>query len=145
MVWIRRLFWIAGIYGLLVVTPQYFLESRISQDQPRVVRGSPDPAREPTPGLPHPEYFYGFIGVVLVWQLVYITIGTDPQRYRPIILLAALAKFSFFATSAVLFTLGRIPAVICYFAGIDFVLGMLFVIAFVQVGRLEKAVASDRR
>ena len=119
MLWIRRLYFVAGIYGLLVVTPQYFLESRIGLDQP--------------PAITHPEYFYGFIGVVLVWQLVYITIGTDPIRYRPMMLLAALAKFSFTAAVAVLFALGRIPAITCIFASIDFALGVLFVIAFVRL------------
>src|SRR6476620_10547456 len=117
--WIRRLFWIAGIYGLLVVTPQYFLESRINQEQP--------------PAITHPEYFYGFVGVVLVWQLVYITIGTDPIRYRPMMLLAALAKFSFTAAAATLFALGRIPITICYFASIDFILAVLFVISFIRL------------
>jgi hypothetical protein len=119
MVWIRRLFFVAGIYGLLIVTPQYFLESRINRDQP--------------PAITHPEYFYGFIGVVLVWQLVYITIGTNPIRYRPIMLLAGLAKFSFTTAAVVLYALGRIPITICIFASIDFALGVLFVVAYFRI------------
>ena len=131
MLWIRRLFFVAGIYGVLVVTPQYFMETRIGLDQP--------------PAITHPEYFYGFIGVVLVWQLVYITIGTDPIRYRPMMLLAALAKFSFTAAVAVLFALGRIPAITCIFASIDFALGVLFIVAFIHVAASLRDANSESR
>ena len=45
----RIVFLVAGIYGLLVVAPQYFLEARIGRDTP--------------PAITHPEFFYGFVGV----------------------------------------------------------------------------------
>jgi hypothetical protein len=47
----RRLFRLAGMYGLIVMLPQYFLERRIGVDQP--------------PPISHPEYFYGFIGLAV--------------------------------------------------------------------------------
>jgi len=47
MTFARRVFTIAGIYGLLVVTPLYLLEDRIGRDQP--------------PPITHPEFFYGFL------------------------------------------------------------------------------------
>ena len=34
MLWIRRLFWIAGIYGLVVMAPQYFMEQKFGADFP---------------------------------------------------------------------------------------------------------------
>src|SRR5687767_9709755 len=53
----RYTFLAAGIYGMLVLVPQYFLESRIGDDNP--------------PAITHPEYFYGFIGVAVAFQLVF--------------------------------------------------------------------------
>lgn len=46
-----RLFLIAGIYGLLVLVPQYFLEEKNGRDYP--------------PAITHPEYYYGFVGVAV--------------------------------------------------------------------------------
>ena len=65
MIWIRRLFWFAGIYGLAVLTPQYLMERRIGIDFP--------------PEISHPEYFYGFVGVALAWQVAFLVIATDPR------------------------------------------------------------------
>ena len=64
----RRVFQVAGIYGLIVMLPQYFLEQRIGRDAP--------------PAITHPEYFYGFIGVVVAWQLCFLAIARDPVRLR---------------------------------------------------------------
>ncbi len=116
MLWIRRLFWIAGIYGLLVLVPQYFLEHRVGRDYP--------------PAIAHPEYFYGFIGVALAWQVAFLVIATDPRRYRPLMIPSALEKFSFAGAMALLLVSGRVPAALCAFAVIDFVLGVLFLAAF---------------
>lgn len=43
----RWVFRVAGVYGLLVITPMYFMEEQIGVDSP--------------PPINHPEYFYGFI------------------------------------------------------------------------------------
>ena len=74
----RLIFTIAGIYGLLILTPFLFLERRLAEASPG--------------GLTHPEYFYGFLGAALVMQLVYLVIGRDPLRFRPLMPIAALAK-----------------------------------------------------
>jgi hypothetical protein len=123
MTWIRRLFWVAGIYGLVFLPPQYFLERRISGDYP--------------PPITHPEYFYGFVGVTLAWQIAYVLIGTDPVRFRPLMIIAALAKFTFAAAVAALYACGRVPSIICFFAAIDFALGVLFLIAFIPTRQHE--------
>lgn len=52
----KRVFLIAGIYGLIVVFPMYFLEEKNSRDFP--------------PPITHPEYYYGFIDVTLAWQVL---------------------------------------------------------------------------
>ena len=120
MIWIRRLFWFAGIYGLLVLAPQYLMERRIGIDFP--------------PEITHPEYFYGFVGVALAWQVAFLIIATDPARYRLMIIPSIIEKFSFAAVATVLLVQGRVPTLVCAFAGIDFVLGVLFVIAFIRIG-----------
>lgn len=121
MPWIRRLFWIAGIYGLIVMTPQFFMESQVARDYP--------------PAITHPEYFYGFAGVGVAWQIAFLIIGTDPTRYRLLMIPSVIEKFSFAAAVGILFLQGRVPSIIVGFATIDFVLGILFLIAFWQSGK----------
>ncbi len=117
--WISRLFWIAGIYGVIVVFPQYFLEHRVGHDYP--------------PPITHAEYFYGFAGIGLAWQIAFLVIATDPARYRPIMIPSALEKFTFAGAIAVLFVEGRVPTPLCAFAAIDLALGILFLLAFRSV------------
>jgi hypothetical protein len=112
----RRLFLAAGVYGLLVLVPQYFMEGMI--------------AREDPPAITHPEYFYGFVGVAAAWQLVYLVIASDPIRYRPLMLLAVLAKGSFGIAVAALHAAGRVAGTVLAFASVDLVLGVLFLVAF---------------
>jgi hypothetical protein len=119
MPWIKCLFWIAGVYGLVVLLPDYFLENRLSHDYP--------------PAITHPEYFYGFIGVGVAWQVAFLIIATDPRRYRPLIIAGVLEKFSFAAAIVALFARDRVPVTLCCFAAIDFAMGVLFVIAFTRL------------
>jgi hypothetical protein len=119
MIWTRRLFWFAGIYGFIVLAPQYLMERRIGIDFP--------------PEITHPEYFYGFVGVALAWQVAFLIIGTDPLRYRPMIIPSVIEKFSFAGAAAVLLAQGRVPRLTCAFAGIDFILGVLFLISFARL------------
>ena len=115
----RWLFRIAGVYGLLVLLPQYFLEARIGQDDP--------------PPITHPEYFYGFVGVGVAWQVAFLVIGQDPPRYRWMILPAIVEKMTFGISALVLFAQQRLTSPVLFFAGIDLVLSVLFAIAFVQM------------
>lgn len=104
------------MYGVLAIAPMYFLESRIAADAP--------------PTITHPEFFYGFIGVTLAWQLAFLVISTDPPRYRLLMLPAMFEKFSFTAAATVLILQGRLSGTVFGAAMLDFVLGVLFVIAF---------------
>ena len=54
----------------------YFLEGQI--------------AKHALPAITHPEFYCGFTGVTLVWQFENLLIGSEPERYRPVVLLAAL-------------------------------------------------------
>lgn len=119
----RRLFLLAGLYGLAVILPQFFLEARVERDYP--------------PAITHPEYFYGFLGVVVAWQIAFLIIARDPVRYRVMMIPAVLEKLSFAAAVAVLYWQQRVPGIIAGFAAVDFVLGMLFLRAYRRLARFE--------
>lgn len=112
----RRLFHAAGIYGVLVLLPMYFLEDRIGRDFP--------------PPVTHPEVYYGFVGVALAWQVMYLLIGRDPVRYRPVMLVGGGGKASFGVAVIVLYLLGRTPAFTVFTALPDLALSILFVVAY---------------
>ncbi len=112
-----RIFRAAGIYGVLVLAPQYFLETQTSIQSP--------------PPITHPEFYYGFVGVALAWQILFLVMARDPVRYRPCMIPAMLEKFSFAGATAVLFAQGRL-SLLMFLGGLgDLVWGSLFVCAFV--------------
>jgi hypothetical protein len=112
----RRVYTIAGIYGLVVMFPQYFLEDRIGRNTP--------------PPITHPEYFYGFIGIVLVWQIAFLVIARDPARFRPLMPVSVLEKLAFAVPVALLYAQGRVAPATLLFGGIDLVLGALFFVSY---------------
>lgn len=116
----RRVFRAAGIYGLLVTAPQIFLEGVTSRDFP--------------PTITHPEFYYGFVGTVVAWQVAFLVIGQDPLRYRPLMLVSVLEKAVFATAVPVLYLQGRVPALLLVFAAIDLILALLFVEAFRRSG-----------
>ena len=121
----RRVYTIAGIYGLLVMFPQYFLEKKIGRDTP--------------PPITHPEYFYGFIGIVLVWQIAFLVIARDPVRFRPLMPVTVLEKLVFAVPVMILFAQGRVAPAMLFFGGIDLVLGALFFLSYRRVGATRPA------
>ena len=114
----RWSFRLAGIYGILVMLPQYFLEARIGRDFP--------------PPITHPEHFYGFIGLALVWQLAFLILSRDPIRYRPLMIPAILEKLAFGVPAVLLFAGGRSSQAVLGFGLIDLALAVLFTMAFVR-------------
>lgn len=119
-------FTIAGIYGILALLPQYFMEAKNGADFP--------------PAINHPEYYYGFVGVALAFQIVFLIIGRDPLRYRPLMLAAVVEKFSFAIAAFFLLMQSRIPLPIFGAAMIDSVLGILFIISFVLTPKNYKEI-----
>ena len=118
----KRVFLIAGIYGLVVVLPLYFLEEKTGRDYP--------------PPITHPEYYYGFVGVTAAWQLLYLMISTDPIRYRPLMIPPMLAKSSFVIAVTILFLQGRVPGTIVGASMIDLLLVLLFFISYLRTPKL---------
>jgi hypothetical protein len=113
----RLLFLAAGIYGLAVVTPLFFLEKHLGEQYP--------------PPITHPEMYYGFACVTLAWQIVYLMMSRDPLRYRPMLIPAVVGKAGFGISVLVLFAQERVEATTVWLVSIDLVLAGLFVWAFV--------------
>jgi hypothetical protein len=125
MILARRAFLIAGIYGLLVLLPLYFMEGRISRDQP--------------PAINHPEYFYGFVGVAVSWQLAFLVISQDPNRFRPLMVPCVLEKASFGISVIALYVAGRVSGQVLASGLIDLALGILFVVAYLRTAERTAA------
>ena len=120
----KRIFLVAGIYGLLVLVPQYFMEKALGRQFP--------------PPLTHPEHFYGFIGVAIAWQCAFLLIARDVQRYRLFMLPAILEKLSFGIPTLILYAQGRVEPLLTCAAMIDLVLATCFVAAYRASGRIAE-------
>lgn len=111
--WVFRL---AGIYGLAVLLPNYLLEERIGREDP--------------PAITHPEYFYGFVGVAVAWQVAFLLIAQDPPRYRLFMIPSILEKATFGIGILVLFAQQRVSNTMLAGGCIDLVWGVLFLVAY---------------
>jgi len=112
----KVVFRIAGIWGVLVLTPLYFIFNMIGRQDP--------------PPITHPGFYYGFVAVALAWQAAFVVIAHDPVRFRPMIIPSILEKFGYGVTLIVLYVQHRLHSSDPTFAGADLLLGVLFVIAF---------------
>ncbi|HLZ61901.1 MAG TPA: hypothetical protein VKR06_33575 [Ktedonosporobacter sp.] len=110
----RIVFLIAGIYGLLIIAPLFVAEGVINATTP--------------PAITHPEYYYGFAGVTLAWQVLFLLIARDPARYRNIMLVAALEKASGIVFIALVLLHRSPPSMLIGI--VDVMLGILFLIAY---------------
>jgi hypothetical protein len=113
----KVVFWGAAIWGILVLTPMYFLYEKVGESYP--------------PPLTHPEFYFGFAGVGLACQFVFAVIATDPGRYRLLMLPSIFEKASYVVAVAVLYLQHRTTLPLLG-AGVDALLGLLFVIAFLK-------------
>src|SRR5688572_462035 len=120
----RAVFLIAGIWGITVLTPLYWL---------RDIAG-----RAYAVPTESPQFFYGFFAVALTWQLAFLAIAWNPARLRPFMLLGIVEKVSYVITLAVLYQQARISTDDAMAALPDLVLGVLFVMAFVKTRRSQE-------
>ena len=104
-----RMFRWAAIYGVVVLTPLYFT---------------------PLPRLGG-EVFLGFVGLALVFQGVFWTIGGDPVKYRTLMPYAVLEKLVFGVPALSLYQQGYpVAPPVAVFAVIDLLLGLGFFLAW---------------
>jgi hypothetical protein len=116
MTFARWLFLISGIWGLAVLVPHYFMEQMVGDHHP--------------PPITHPEFFYGFIGLGVAWQIAFLIIGSDPLRFRPMMLPSAFEKVSFAAATIALYSAGRVALPVLGAGLVDLLFGILFSIAW---------------
>jgi hypothetical protein len=111
----------AGVWGIVVLTPLYFLLD---------VTG-----RQYAPPTAYPQFFYGFLSVTMAWQIAFLVIGSNPARFRLLMIPGIIEKFGYVATVAVLHGQARISAADAAAAGPDLLLGVLFIVAFAKTPR----------
>ena len=116
----KRVFMGAGIWGLVVVPPLFFLLDVVNRQTP--------------PAVTHLEFYYGFTAVTTVWQIAFLVIASDPVRFRPLMPVAFLEKAGWIATLVLLYAKGQISVSAFPFGVVDSLLGLLFAIAFVKTG-----------
>jgi len=114
----KYLFTIAGIWGILVITPLYFIFNVIPEKDP--------------PAITHPLFYYGFAGVALAWQFVFLVIGSNPVRFRPLMLVGILEKLGYFLPAVILYSQHRVHIADVYLSCGDAVLAVLFFIAYLK-------------
>ena len=120
----RYVFAAAGTIGILVLLPMYFLLERTGLDNP--------------PPVSHPEFYYGFIGVALAFQLVFLTIASDPIKFRPLMLAGIVEKFGFVIPTFYLAWQGRVTGSIIGGAALDLLWGILFIASYLKTAGAER-------
>ena len=108
----------AGVWGIVVLTPLYFLLD---------VTG-----RQYAPPTTYPQFFYGFLSVAMAWQIAFLVIGSSPARFRLLMIPSIVEKLGYVVTVVVLYGRARISAADATVAVPDLLLGALFIAAFAK-------------
>jgi len=114
----KIVFYAAGIWGIAILTPLYFSTSTLD--------------RVPAPPVADPMFFYGFLAVTMAFQLVFLVIGSDPVRFRPLMFPSLVEKFGFIVSMVVLFSRGRVTQTEFVTTLPDLLLGILFIVALAK-------------
>jgi hypothetical protein len=112
----KTVFGIAGVWGILVLAPLFFHVDLLGRKYP--------------PPASYPHFFYGFVALAVVFQLVFFIIASDPTRFRPMIIPSILEKATYVAVCAVLYSRGQITSTAASTCGADLLLGVLFLCAY---------------
>jgi len=120
----KATFWIAAIWGFIVIVPMYFMFDMI---------GKMDP-----PAITHPTFYYGFVGTALAWQLAFLIIARDPLRFRPMIPACVLEKAAFETALVIMVLQGRTRSSDLIFAVTDGTLGICLVISYFKLRPLVR-------
>ncbi|HME59170.1 MAG TPA: hypothetical protein VKF63_12585 [Terracidiphilus sp.] len=110
----RIVFAIAGGMGLLAIIPMYM--------------------------APGTYRYYGVLGPLVAWQLVFFLIAADPKRYRPIMIPAMLEKALWVLTLVFFFVQGKITTAAVLGSTVPHgLLGVLFAIAYFRTRALPSS------
>jgi hypothetical protein len=112
-------FLLAGIVGLLEIVPLYFYESTLNRSQP--------------PPITHPDFYYGFVGIALAWQVAFLIISRDPMRYRPLAPVLFLEKLLYPCAIFALYMQGRVRPQMLDASMLDLVWLVLFVASWLKL------------
>jgi hypothetical protein len=78
--------------------------------------------------------YYGSLGGLVAWQFAFFVIASDPRRFRPMMIPAAMEKLLWCSALLVALLQGRMtPAEVAGGTIPHLVLGMLFIAAFFKV------------
>lgn len=121
MLFARRLFLVAGLYGLAVLLPLFL--------------GPEWWARNHPPPITQQAFYFGFAGTALAWQLAFLIISRDPIRYRPLMLVAIVEKLLWGIPVVGLYYAGQAVPDLYYGGLIDLLLAALFLVAWVRTPR----------
>lgn len=114
----RNVFLIAGIYGIVIILPMYFMEETLNAEFP--------------PAITHPEYYYGFLGVTLAWQILFLLIARDPAKFRIMMIPAIFEKVFYVVAIFWLALAGRVVAAVISGAIVDLALAVLFLLSYLR-------------
>jgi len=87
--------------------------------------------RAEEPAVQYPHFFYGFLSVAMAWQIAFL-IGSDPVRFRLLMIPSMIEKFAYVSAVAVLYGRAGISSADAMTAPPDLLLGILFVAAFAR-------------
>jgi hypothetical protein len=119
----KIVFYIAALWGVLILAPLYFMFDMIGRQDP--------------PPITHPAFYYGFVGVGLSWQLAFFVIARDPIRFRPLMLPSVFEKFSYGIALIVLYLQHRLRPPDMAFGCIDLLFGVLFILSFFKTSSFK--------
>lgn len=104
---------------MIEVVPLYFYEATLGRTQP--------------PPITHPDFYYGFVGIALAWQIAFLIIARDPLRYLSLMPAVFLEKALYPAAVFVLYSQGRVAAQMLGGASLDVVWLVLFVTVWLKL------------
>ena len=112
--WPAIIFKGAGIYGIIVMILLLVAPTQVL-NEPTVI---------------HPEYYFGFVMVGLVWQIAFLVVGSDPVRFRPIMPVCMCEKFFYITLLTFLIMTHRTPERMWPAVVLDGLVGCAFIYAW---------------
>lgn len=125
----KIVFLIAGVWGVLVITPLFFIFDLIGKQDP--------------PAINHPGFYYGFATTALAWQIAFLIIASNPIRFRPLMIAAVIEKAGFNIAVIILFLQGRMHVPDLALGIIDLLFGALFLTAFVMTVGIKQSILAE--